>query len=94
VIAIGCWLFQRGYRRGLVTPTGDVDYSVEKDGAHPSSADHPKFNAFVYSLENFVPLVKLGIGEHWEPNGNRVALGSGKRLRFPPKTGGWLRGYL
>jgi hypothetical protein len=94
VIAIGWWLFRRGYVRGLVTPTGGAEYTLEKDGAHPSSDDHPKFNAFVYSLETFVPLVKLGVGEHWEPNGNRNALGSGSRLRFPPKTGGWLRGYL
>jgi hypothetical protein len=94
VIAIGWWLFRRGYRRGLVTPTGGAEYTVEQDGTHPSSSDYPKFNAFVYSLENFVPIVKLGISENWEPNGSRNVLGSRNRLRFPPKTGGWLRGYL
>src|SRR5258707_61177 len=94
VIGIGWWLFRRGYRRGLITPTGDAKYTIEKDGARPSSDDYPKFNAFVYSLENFVPIVRLGIGEHWTPNANRLASASGVKLRFPPKTGGWLRGYL
>jgi hypothetical protein len=93
VIGIGWWLFRRGYRRGLITPAGDAKYTIEKDGARPSSDDYPKFNAFVYSLENFVPIVRLGIGEHWTPNANRLAA-SGNRLRFPPRTGGWLRGYL
>jgi hypothetical protein len=94
VIVIGRWLFRRGYRRGLVTPTGGAKYTIEKDGAHPSSDDYPKFNAFVYSLETFVPIVKLGIGEHWTPNANARASANEDRLRFPPKTGGWLRGYL
>lgn len=93
VIGIGWLLFRRGYRRGLVTPTGDTKYTVETDGAHPSSGDYPNFNAFVYSLETFVPLVKLGLGDHWTPNANR-----GESLRLGivgfPRTGGWLRGYL
>jgi len=91
VIVFGWWLFQRGYRRGLVTPTGDAEYAIQKDGAHVFSHDYPKFNSFVYSLETFVPLVKLGIAEHWEPNGRCRALGVKK---LPPMTGGWLRGYL
>jgi hypothetical protein len=94
VIGIGGWLFRRGFRRGLITPTGEMKYTVERDGAHPSSTDYQKFNAFVYSLETFVPFLKLGMDEHWTPNANRNALGNGNRLRFPPKTGGWLRGYL
>ena len=93
VIAFGWWLFRRGYRVGLITPTGGTDYTVEKDGAHPFSDDHPKFNALVYSVETFVPLVKLGMGEYWTPNGNREA-SANRRLRFPPKTGRWLRRYL
>lgn len=94
VIGIGWWLFWRGYRRGLVTPTGDVAYTVKEDGVHPASEDYPKFNAFVYSLETFVPLVKLGLGEHWTPNGSRSTQAIKGRLRLPPTTGGWLRGYL
>ena len=94
VILLGRWLFQRGYRRGLITPTGDAEYTVEKDGAHPLSSDYPKFSALVYSVETFLPLVKLGMGEYWTPNGSRTASESRGRLRFPPRTGRWLRSYL
>ena len=31
---------------------------------------YPKFNAFIYSLETFVPLVKLGVSDYWTPNSN------------------------
>lgn len=93
VIGIGWQLFGRGYRRGIVTPADDSEYTVEKDGAHPSSDDYPKFNAFIYSLETFVPLVKLGLGDHWTPNANR-----GQSLRpgilRALRTGSLLRGYL
>jgi hypothetical protein len=95
VILVGWWLFRRGFRRGLVTPTGDAKFfSVETDGMRPASDNYPKFNAFIYSLETFVPLVKLGLADKWEPNGNRRAEHGKNKLRFPPKTGGWLRGYL
>jgi hypothetical protein len=94
VIVVGWFVFRRGYRRGLVTPTTDEKFTVERDGVHPSSPNYPRFNAFVYSLETFVPLVKLGIDPHWAPNANRKAFESGTKLRFPPKSGGWLRGYL
>ena len=29
---------------------------------------YPHFNAFVYSLENFLPVVDLHMGNHWHPN--------------------------
>jgi hypothetical protein len=95
VIGIGWRLFRWGYRRGLVTPTGDTKYTVETDGAHPCSDDFPKFNALIYSLESFVPLVKLGLGDHWLPNANRgevFPIVSGMRLSST--TGSLLRGYL
>jgi hypothetical protein len=44
-----------------------------KHQARPASKDYPKFNALVYSLETFLPLVKLGMADRWEPNGHREA---------------------
>jgi hypothetical protein len=32
---------------------------------------YPNFNAFIFSLEHFVPLVKMGVAEYWMPNANR-----------------------
>jgi hypothetical protein len=94
VILIGWRLFRRGYRRGLITPTKGVEYAVGRDGTHPFSEDHPKFNAFVYSLETFVPLVKLGVAEYWEPNGHRSASRNPNKLHSPPQSGSLLLAYL
>jgi hypothetical protein len=89
VIVIGWLVFQVGYNSRLVTPTDNKAY-VEKDGTRrlkdgrpQISKDYPKFNGFVYSVETFVPLLKLGIGEHWSPNAN---------LGGP--YGSLLRGYM
>jgi hypothetical protein len=88
VIGFGWLLFGVGYRNGLITPTDDKAYV---DGKHRLSEFYPKFDAFVYSVESFVPLVKLGISDHWTPNANRsLCIGS---FSFP-SAGSWLRGYL
>ena len=64
---------------------------MENSEARSASKDYPKFNAFVYSLETFLPLVKLGVADRWEPNGNRDAFFVEKSWLM---TGGCLRGYL
>ena len=105
MIGIGWLVFQFGYDWRLVTPTGDKAYLVEKDGTRrlsknrtpQISEDYPKFNAFVYSAETFVPLLKLGIGEHWSPNahlGAPLPLGMLAFLGFPRTWGSLLRYYL
>jgi hypothetical protein len=68
-----------------------------KNGTPRVSEDYPKFNPFVYSVETFVPLVKLGIGEKWTPNANRGAplnVGTLGLLGFPRTWGSLLRYYL
>jgi sRNA-binding regulator protein Hfq len=96
VIGIGWWLFRRGYRRGLVTPSGDVEYTITPWGAEPTSKDHPKFNPGIYSVEAFVPLIKLGLGDYWAPNANRGRVLNFKvaNLRISAATGSLLRYYL
>ena len=32
---------------------------------------YPRFSAFIYSMETFVPLLKLAVGQYWIPNANR-----------------------
>ena len=59
VILLGWWLFWLGYRTGLVTPT------------ERRQDLYPQFSAFVYSLETFVPLVKLQVSQYWLPNADR-----------------------
>lgn len=63
VILIGYCLFKIGKRFQIVTPTKPDDYDRHQEL-------YPKFNAFIYSLETFVPLVRLGLDEYWTPNAN------------------------
>jgi sRNA-binding regulator protein Hfq len=100
VIGIGWSAFAVGYHSKLITPTGDKAYVVEKDGTRrfkkdgktpQVSPDYPKFNAFVYSLETFLPLVKFGIGERWAPNANLGTAGSVLRYYlWIHITAGWV----
>ncbi len=66
-VILGTVLFGWGYRAGLVTPTKPRAYeSFVSEGGCPKH--YPPFNSFVYSLENFLPLVDLHQAEHWRPN--------------------------
>jgi hypothetical protein len=104
VIALGWLFFQLGDDWKLFTPTGDKAYVVQKDGTRKFingrpqiSEDYPKFNAFMYSVETFVPLLKLGIGEHWAPNANfgaTLSRGMLVKIGFPRNYGSLLRCYM
>ena len=105
VICVGWFVFERGYHSSLFTPTEDKAYLVEKDGTRrlskngtpQISGDYPKFNAFVYSAETFVPLLKLGLDEKWTPNahgGTTLNVGMLGLLGFPRTWGSLLRYYL
>lgn len=65
LVLLGAVLFELGFRSQIVIPT-DVD--AYYPGTVEIKDTYPKFNALIYSLETFVPLVKLGVGEHWMPN--------------------------
>lgn len=78
--------------RALIEPA-DHDRAFP-NGQSKLDRAYPKFNAFVYSLETFVPLVKLEMGDYWMPNANRgrKLLVVGKRTLLT--TGGLLRIYF
>ncbi len=66
-VALGTVLFQWGYAMRVVSPTEEPAYqSFMQSGTTPPH--YPRFNAFVYSLENFLPVVDLHQGEYWRPN--------------------------
>ncbi len=66
-VMVGAALFGAGYRMKIVTPTEAEAYrSFTETGTAPPH--YPPFNAFVYSLENFLPVVELHQGEYWRPN--------------------------
>jgi hypothetical protein len=68
VIAIGAVLFKIGYLTKYIEPTADDAYLDETGHLKDT---YPKFNTLIYSLETFVPLVKLKMEEYWIPNANR-----------------------
>lgn len=92
VIGIGWLVFLAGYHNGLITPTDEKAYVLGKNGKRHLSEFYPKFDSLVYSVESFVPLVKLGMSDSWTPNANR-----GESLRLGSvsfRTGSLLRYYL
>lgn len=92
-VIVGTFIFGYGRRRDLILPSNDKAYSIA-DGELNVRKNYPPFNPFIYSLETFVPLVKLGMDDYWRPNAE-----CGRQLRFFKKgfsvtTDGLLRGYL
>ena len=80
-VFLGAMLFQWGYRAGALTPTEPDAYEVFARGGRPP-VHYPHFNAFVYSLENFLPVVDLHLGDHWRPNPR-------ERVVADPASGEW-----
>ncbi|MBV9998453.1 MAG: hypothetical protein JO015_04980 [Verrucomicrobia bacterium] len=70
IVIIGAGLFKIGYHKRIVMPTAGDAYYADSDETELKER-YPKFNALIYSLETFVPLVKLGMESHWIPNANR-----------------------
>ncbi len=66
-VVVGTLLFGWGYRARLITPTEESAYeSFCASGIPPSH--YPPFSSFVYSLENFLPVVDLHQETYWRPN--------------------------
>ena len=66
-VIVGTVLFGLAYRARIVTPTDEAAYRVfVESGVAPPH--YPPFHAFVYALENFLPVVELYQGEYWRPN--------------------------
>lgn len=66
-VILGALLFDAGYRLRVITPTEAAAYEAfERSGDTPRH--YPPFNALVYSLENFLPVVDLHQGMFWRPN--------------------------
>ena len=87
-VASGSVLFGLGYRERAITPTEPAAYDAFVENGEPPR-HYPPFNAVVYSLENFLPLVDLHQGTYWRPNPRH---GMGGRMRA--LSGTLLRWYL
>jgi hypothetical protein len=95
-IIFGAILFHFGHEHGWITPTKAEAY--EEKGSLKISVNYPVFNSLIYSMENFVPLIKLQVADSYAPNAN---LGKMHTIVFfhsiPPlstRNGSLLRDYL
>jgi hypothetical protein len=53
--------------RGAMAPTSKEAYLAWSTGSRMETA-YPRFNPFIYSLENDLPLVKFGLDDKWAPD--------------------------
>ena len=80
--ALGWIIYRRSYLAGGIVPT-DKDACPTFKGKAPTGKDastdfkgperklppqYPSFSPLIYSVENSLPLVKLGQGDKWEPD--------------------------
>ena len=62
-------LFGIAGAKGAIGPTNKDAYVAWSKGT-PLTASYPRFNPLVYSLENDLPLLKLGFDDKWAPDQN------------------------
>ncbi len=67
IVLIGFALYSAGYYVGSITPTDKVAYTTFK-AARQFPAQDEGFHAFIYSVENSLPFVRLGQVDHWQPD--------------------------
>jgi hypothetical protein len=67
---LGSFVFWYAGIKGAMAPTSKEAYSAWSKG-EPYNVAYPRFNPIIYSLENGLPLVKLGQDEKWAPDPSR-----------------------
>jgi len=66
VIGLSTYLF--GSHQDLFLPTSASPKIVETHQSQAPTASYPKFCPVAYSVETFLPFLKLGISQYWTPN--------------------------
>jgi hypothetical protein len=70
---LGSCIFKYAESQGSIAPTSNEAYVAWSKGSLYNVA-YPRFNPLIYSLENGLPLVKLGQDDKWAPDpGHRSA---------------------
>lgn len=85
-VGFGTVVFEWGYRAGIIAPTKRNAYAEFAISGEPSP-HYPDFNPFVYSLENFLPVVVLHQDEYWRPNTRLIPPAKGgHRAKYGPNS--------
>jgi hypothetical protein len=99
--AVGWIIYRRSYIAGNIVPTDKNAYkSFKSDGKVP--ANYTTFAPLIYSVENSLPLVKLGQADKWQPDPNAAGPPSNQRTwpivssrqHFWARFVSWLQPYL
>jgi hypothetical protein len=81
LILVGYALYSAGFHNGSVVPTDKEIYATFKI-SRQIPAHYQRFHAFIYSLENNLPFVKLGQVDRWEADPNPQNFWSLRVSRF------------
>ena len=80
---LGLILFWGGYAAGSIAPTDKDAYGSFKQNSH-LPPHYESFHASIYSLENALPLVKLGQVDRWQPDPNAERVCKPAKWVSPP----------
>jgi sRNA-binding regulator protein Hfq len=67
-IMLGFFIFNEGYKADLISPTKKQEFSSE---IKQQAVNSPKFNALIYSIDMFVPIVDLYQANYWFPDSKK-----------------------
>ena len=70
IIGLGAGLYAKGYREGLIAPRDMTAYRVFLETGKPPPF-YPRFHAFLFSLDTFLPIIDLGLRGTWTASHSR-----------------------
>ena len=85
-------LYRAANLAGQIVPTDEKAFLSFRNSNGRAPEHSPRFVPFFYSLENSVPLIKLGQVDHWQPNPSPQALTSSGQAWYS-RLGGFI-GFL
>ncbi len=65
---LGWIIYRRSYLAGGIVPTEKDACADFRKAERKVPAQYPSFSPLIYSVENSLPLVKLGQGDKWQPD--------------------------
>jgi len=95
-IALGAFLFDLGYRNGVMAPAStDVLVQEMYQKYREIPKDYPTFSAWAYSIDAFVPFLDLVLEHYWIPNADAGWWGALLRIYLWIHIGvGWILSSL
>ena len=95
-IAVGAFLFELGYREGVMAPAStDVLVQEKYQKYREIPKDYPTFSAWAYSIDAFIPFLDLVLEHYWIPNADAGWAGALLRIYLWIHIGvGWILSTL